>query len=261
MHHRFGLVGILLTAIGMLGAGPLYLVDDTHVPTVKLAWTTTEGKRIEYEAERPYASKYDRTFMGNNVECFVAVGGSRIDKGCGHPEGLVIRVGFYKLDSKKLFFEGLGAEGSLHIELHNIVANKSGRPIPQTVLQHLQYTRDDVEACGLGRKGQDQYNTLHPDERLLGQISEDNARLGSLDGDTEHGHAKFEFVNEDDGSLTMIADLPYPLLRHVKDPWVRPVPGLFLEPQHFHIEFEMLPDGVEPRPLVKPETADSSSSQ
>ena len=59
-------------------------------------------------------------------------------------------------------------------------------------------------------------------------------------------------VDEDDGTLTMKARIPYALLRHSSDPWVRTTPGLFLEPYHFHVEFEMLPDGVEPRPFEKP---------
>ena len=243
------------------GTGPLYLIDPSHVPHVKLGWTTADGEKVEMEADRPYASKYDRTHLGHNVDCFVAVGGTRIDKGVGHPKGIVVRVGFYKQDKKELFFEGLPADGSLHVELHNVLANQEGGPTPHTVIQHLSYVQEDIEACGLGRTSLDQFNTLDKREDLLGQLTEVNTRPGALDGDTEKGHGSVKFVREEDGTLTLIAEIPYMLLRHIKDPWVRAEPGLFLEPYHFHIEFEMLPEGVEPLPLAKdkadPDTSDT----
>jgi len=258
-----------------MGTGPLHLVDTSHVPTVSLSWTTGEGREIDLEVQRPYASKYDRTHMAGNVDCFVAVGGTRIDKGCGHPDGLVIRVGFYKRDNGELFFEGIESDGSLTIELANVLANQPDRPIPHTVIQHLQYTREDIEACGIGREGQDQFNTLHPEENLLGQLTEANTRFGALGGDmsdtggtgdTGEGadeadgqpRGEVEFTREEDGTLTMRAVVPYAILRHLQDPWVRTEPGLFLEPYHFHIEFELLPDGVEARPLARPAPAQAA---
>lgn len=246
-----------LVVAATASTGPLYLVDTSHVPHVRLSWTTTEGDRVQLEADRPYASSYDRTPLNDNVDCFVAVGGTRIDKGCGHPDGIVVRVGFYKHNKDELFFKGLGGDGALDIELTNVLANRPGRPIEHTALQHLQYTREDVAACGLGREGQDQFNTLDPREKLLGQLTESNSRFGVLDGDTEEGHGKVEFIHQDDDTWTMRAHIPYMLLRHASDPWVRPTPGLFLEPYHFHIEFEMLPEGSEPLPFEKPK-ADTS---
>jgi hypothetical protein len=244
------LAGCLMACLGA-GTGPLYLIDSSHVPHVVLSWTTSDGEKIELEADRPYGTKYDRTFLGHNVDCFVAIGGTRIDKGCGHPKGIVVRVGLYKRDKGELFFEGLPADGSLHMELHNVLANQPGGPTEHTVIQHIQYTQEDIESCGLGRTAFDQFNTLDKRETLLGQLTEANTRPGALDGDAEKSHGSVRFERADDGTLTMIADIPYMLLRHTKDPWVRAEPGLFLEPYHFHIEFEMLPDGVEPLPLAR----------
>ena len=256
MLTRFVVTLLAIAAVAVAGtSGPLHLVETDHVPHVKLGWINTQGKRIQLETDRPYGSKYDRTHMAGNIDTFVCVGGTRIDKGCGHPDGLVIRVGFYKRDNNVLFFDGIGSDGVLEIELSNVLANIPDRPIEQTVLQHLQYTREDVEACGLGREGQDQFNTLHPDENLLGQLTETNARFGALSGEIEADDdtpvGEIEFIREEDGTLTMKAKVPYPLLRHLRDPWVRPEPGLFLEPYHFHIEFELLPEGVEPLPLKR----------
>jgi len=252
---------VVLTLLGALQAhgarGPLFLVNDSHVPSVAIAWPTSDGQRVRLEGDRPWGSKNDRTPLGHNLECFVAAGGTRLDKGAGHPDGAVVRVGFYKQDVSNLLFEDLAPGGVVEIELRNVAFSEKGVARPSTVLQHLQYIQDDVVSCGLGREGLDLYNTRDPDETLKGKIGEINTRFGALAGDVERGQGEVELIAEPDGTLTMRARIPYPLFRHVRDPWTRTTPGVFLEPSHFHIEFEAVPVEVARELALKEKTADS----
>jgi len=242
-----GIVASLTLAVGSGarggGGGPLFLIDDSRVPEVRISWPTTGDGRIRLEGRRAWGSKNDRTRLGHNLECFVAAGGTRLDKGAGHPEGAVVRVGFYKEDVSKLLFEDLDAAGLIEVELRNVAFNRSGVPVRESVLQHLQYTEEDVASCGLGREGLNLYNTLDPGETLGGKISKINTRFGALSGSAA-GDGTVALVVEEDGTITLRARLPYAIFRHVGDPWVRTTPGVFLEPSHFHIEFEVLPEEV-----------------
>src|SRR5690606_36244603 len=150
-----------------------------------------------------------------------------------------------------------------------------GAPDPETIVQHLKYTLEDVEECGLTGEAMDQYNTRSPADTMHGKITPENARLGSLNGvpgdepkealapangesepsdadapeESEKAAAqrapfpegKADVWLEEDGSVSMRATIPYALFRHVRDPWMRTDPGGFFEPYHFHIEFEAIP--------------------
>ena len=90
--------------------GPLLLADDTRVPQVRVAWTRADGSRAEYETELVYGSPEDRESLGENLQAFVGLGGSRLEKGAGHPEGAIVRVGLFKSDRERLFFAENGVQ-------------------------------------------------------------------------------------------------------------------------------------------------------
>jgi hypothetical protein len=48
-------------------------------------------------------------------------------------------------------------------------------------------------------------------------------------------------MHSEDGTHRVRVRIPYALFRHIRDPWERDEPGTFLEPMHFHVEFEALP--------------------
>ena len=43
----------------------------------------------------------------------------------------------------------------------------------------------------------------------------------------------------------MTAVVPYALFKHADDPWLRSNPGDFIEPVHFHMEFEAVAKDAE----------------
>lgn len=219
------------------------LVDTEKTPHVVISWPTRDGGIISLEADRQYQSPSEKTYLGRNLDCFVALGGTRLDRGVGHPAGAIVRVGFYKADTAKLFFESLADDASISVTLTNVHFNQPATPRRQTALQHLKYMTEDIIACGLGPQALDQFNTFSSTDTLRGRITSENGRLGALGGKSDHA-GSVAVRREDDGSITMTASIPYPLLRHTRDPWLRTTPGGFFEPQHFHIEFEVLPDGV-----------------
>lgn len=235
------LIGIF-AATSVAVAQPLFLADDTKHPHVVISWPTKAGGRITLEADREYRSPGEKTYLGKNLDCFVALGGTRLDKGFGHPAGAIVRVGFYKADFKKLLFEDLADEAVIRVSLTGVYFNRPGTPRPQTALQHLKYMKEDLAACGLGLSAMDQFNTVSETDTMGGKLLPENARMGILDGRSDGGWVRVRA--EEDGSVSLEAEFPYRLLRHVRDPWLRETPGSFFEPNHFHIEFEVLPEEV-----------------
>ncbi len=229
----------------------LLLVDPESVPHVEMAWTREDGERVELEGDRSYSSDIGRTSLGENVSCYVAVGGSRLLKGAGHPEGAIVRVGFYKENGAKAFFDGLGAGGRVRVRLTNVTLNQPVDPQPASIVQHLKYSIEDLESCGLPGSARDQFTTVNPDETLNDRIRPgEDTRAGALSGE-EGSMGSTSLVLEEDGTITMEIEFAYPLLRHMSDPWQSDLPGTFLEPIHFHIEYEVLPEGVEPLDIEK----------
>lgn len=229
----------------------ILLVDETRHPHVAISWQQTDGTEITLESDLPYTSKNERKQMGHNVELFACVGGTRLDKGAGHPKGLILRAGVYKTENSRPMFEAIKAGTDVTMTLKGIYFNQPAVPDSTRVLQHLQYTLADVASCGLGEGAMDQYNTVDPRDNLYGKILDENARFGVLSGD-KPGGGKVEIKSETDGSVTLVVTTPYALFRHVRDPWMRATPGSFFEPYHFHLEIEVLPVGVEPRPFEIP---------
>lgn len=219
------------------------VVNDAAIPHVRVSWTGEAGQTVTLEADRPYTSPTERTPLGTNLECFVALGGTRLDKQAGDPNGAILRVGLYKIDPTGPFFEGLENDAPIEIVVSNIVFDKPARARPITGVQHIKYLPSDLEACGLGGKAFELYNTVSPTDTLNGNITPDNGRLGVLDPALlpEHKGTEFTVRQEPDGSFTLLARIPYSLLRHINDPWKLSKPGTFTEPQHFHLEFEAIP--------------------
>jgi hypothetical protein len=221
----------------------LLLIDEAHTPRASIAWPTVSGTTAKHEADVLYMTPEERIAIGPNLECFVAVGGTRLDYAAGHPQGAIVRVGFYKVDNAVPFFADLKDNAPITIELRNITLNQSVLPNPSSVLQHIKYTPEDIANCSLAPDQTQQYNTASPTDTLGGIITARNGRLGAMGG-TRKGDGKVTFTVEPDGSITMKAVFPYALLRHVRDPWLRTTPGTFFEPYHFHIEYEILPEHI-----------------
>ncbi|MEL6329696.1 MAG: hypothetical protein AAFR38_08550 [Planctomycetota bacterium] len=198
------------------------------------------------EGTRPYSSDARREFLGGNLEAFVAMGGTRLTKGAGHPRGAVARVGFYKHDPGRPLFESASRDTEFEVRLSGLRFNQAVDPNPESGVQHLKYSPEDLAQCGLPGDAREQFNTASRDETLNDRIRPGiDARLGVLDG-SDGSLGSITVIEEDDGSITTTARFRYPALRNLRDPWRSDLPGTFLEPIHFHIEFEVLPDGVAP---------------
>jgi hypothetical protein len=223
----------------------LLLADEDRTPHVRISWPTADGSTVTLEADRPWASPGLQQEMSaqENVASYAGLGGTRLDRGGSHPAGAILRVGFYKVDTSKPFFKNIADGGTITITLSNAGFNQPVTARPRTILQHLKYMKSDIDACGLGVDALDQFNTYNPKDTLNGNITALNMRPGALDGhDPSQGTASATV--EDDGTVTMTVAFPYPLLRHIRDPWLRTTPGSFFEPNHFHIECEVVPKPV-----------------
>lgn len=231
---------------------PLLLVDDEHEPTVTIRWKDKSDRLISYSAPRPYAADAAKAPIGDNIDCFVAVGGTRLTKGAGHPRGAVVRVGFYKHDKGKPFFADITKDTTFEVSLSGIRFNQPVAVHADSILMHLKYDLGDMNACGIPGDAREQFNLASSHETLNDRIRPGiDARLGALDS-SKDALGSADLRVEDDGSVTMIVRFKYPALRNIRDPWQSELPGTFLEPIHFHIEFEALPAGVAPLDPARP---------
>jgi hypothetical protein len=247
------------------GTPPLLLADDSRLPKVVISWPTREGGEVRLEGVRPYRSPGDKRLLGRNVEVYVALGGTRVDRGLGHPDGAAVRVGLYKREVRRPFFDTIADDAQVTITLENIHMNQPVIPRPVTGLMHLQYMLSDLTSCGLGEDARNLYNTADAADPLLRTVLESSVRPGSLTGGGP-GRGTITTSVADDGAVTITWKFPYGLLRHLQDPYQRDTPGGFFEPQHFHVELELVsaasptlpPDirGAEPGPESKPDGTD-----
>ncbi|QYU67071.1 hypothetical protein J4558_19240 [Leptolyngbya sp. 15MV] len=164
---------------------------------------------------------------------------------------MVVRVGLYKQDASKPFFADLadipGGLARVRIVARGVATTLPAIERPPgrgaTALVHLRYNLEDLAACGLDANARNQFLTGDPEDPLKASVTPDSALWGSLDGSRpEHGSASA--VREADGTLTLTWELPYVLLRHLRDPYQRTTPGGFFEPPHFHVELEVVPIDV-----------------
>lgn len=242
----------------------LLLIEPDAHPTLTIRWTTPAGEERAHRATLPYTADPQRIHLGGNIEAFVAVGGTRLTKGAGHPLGVVVRAGFYKHDKNLPFFapasDAITKDTLVEVTLAGVRFNQPAHADPRSIVQHLKYDLDDLEACGLPGEARDQFNLADPRETLNDRIEPGvDARPGALDG-SEDALGSAELTIADDGAATMTVRFRYPALRNLRDPWNSDLPGTFLEPIHFHLEFEAVPEGVEPldpaRPRRAPEPAE-----
>jgi len=237
----------------------LLLVDDRTPPRVEVSWPRQDGSKASFEARLPYASPTQKAPIGANLAAYVGVGGTRIDRGQGHPQGLTVRVGLYKVDANEPFFDGIAVGASVRVRLEGVRLNQPAYPVPGTMLQHVQFTAAELEACNLGDASLNLYHTADPADTHTGRLTDDDSRRGVLrvaGYETEEPAfadasllAPVRLEREGPDVFTLDAELPYGLLRHIADPWRITTPGTFQEPSHFHLEVEVLPEGVEPKPV------------
>jgi len=228
----------------------MLLVDAASQPTLTISWTTNEGIPVSLTAQLPYASDNQRVHMGENIDAFVAVGGTRLVKGAGHPRGIIVRAGFYKHIPFKPFFADVNPHTEFTVTLEDVRFNQPIDVNPLSGVQHLKYAPDDILSCGLPIDAGEQFNTANPDDALNGRVRPDiDTRLGILDG-SDASLGSFSITESTDDTASMTATFSYAALRNIRDPWDSTIPGTFLEPMHFHLEFEALPHGVPPLPPV-----------
>ncbi|USN98105.1 MAG: hypothetical protein H6810_07900 [Phycisphaeraceae bacterium] len=231
---------------------PLLLVDTTHEPHVRVNWTDADGKAHKGDLDAPYTVDADRRPITDNLECFVAVGGTRLTKGAGHPRGAVVRVGFYKRDYGKAMIANVTKDTIFEVTLSGVRFNQPVDVYPQSIIQHLKYDPSGMQQCGIPGDAKEQLNLASPVDTLNDRIVPGrNASLGALAGGADPatwGNAlgAVAIKTEDDGSVTMTVRFRYPALRNIRDPWQSDLPGTFLEPIHFHLEFEAIPSGDQP---------------
>ncbi len=232
----------------------LLFVDPERHPIIEVRWTDKSGILHRLSGTRPYAYDAERTPLGGNIACYAAVGGTRLTKGAGHPAGAVVRTGFYKIDNAKPFFDGATRDTEITVAFKGIRFNQPVDPRPETLVQHLKYDPGDMQACGLPGDAREQFNLVSTTDTLNDRVRPAiDTRQGALDGSADAlGDATVAI--EEDGSVSMTLTFRYPALRNLRDPWKSDLPGTFLEPFHFHAEFEVLPEGVEP--LAPPTPAD-----
>lgn len=233
----------------------ILLADTSRTPLVTVSWRDESGAWVKLEGERGYTSPAGTEWLGKNVSAYVALGGTRLDRGAAHPRGAVIRVGVYKTDARRAFFEGIADGGSITLRLTGVAMNRPVKPWPASIVMHIKYTPDELAACGLGASSAVLFYTTSATDTLNGKITPETGQLGLLDG--RHEGVSVALTGEADGTVALSATFPYALLRHMSDPWLRTAPGTFLEPTHFHFEFEVLPPEVadaigDPRRRARP---------
>ena len=223
--------------------GPMLLADDTVTPHVSVVWNRADGSEKALEADLPWSSPDERDAIDENLEAFVALGGSRLEKGAGHPGGAIVRVGIYKVDRDLMMFEDIANGSDVVIRMSNVRFNQPVAIDHDTLVQRLQYKAEDVVACGLTINQTEMFNVVSHDDDMGGTILPEQVRFSCLGGGDSNGGEASIWI-EDDGTLSLRAVIPYRLLRHKGDPWALEIPGSFFEPFHFDLEFEVLPYDV-----------------
>lgn len=232
-------------------AGPLFLVDDTRLPNVRVSWPLADGGTATIEGKRGYLAPKDRTPLGRNLSAYVAMGGTRLEVGASDPKGAIVRVGFYKIDGSQWLFEDIAEGGAVTITLSGVKFQRPAAARPASLVHHAKFDDpNSVLGCTSSSAAAardsiiDLYNTADPADTLNGRITPRNGRLGILHAEAGAGGST-TFTTEPDGSITMTCVIPYALFKHPDDPWLRSGPGDFVEPFHFHVEFEVLPTDTE----------------
>lgn len=222
----------------------LLLVETDDEPVISLSWYSLSRGFVRYSQRLPYEVDADRVPVGDNVEAFAAIAGTRIVKSAGHPKGSMVKAGFYKLDSGKPWFEDIDTSKPITVTISGVRFNQPVQAPVDTSMLHTKYAQGDLESCGLPGSARECYSTGSPIENLNGKCMPGiDTRLGGL-SDSGPGSAVSSIDSE--GLVTVTATFPYRFLKNLQDPWASDLPGTFLEPVHFHFEFEAIPDDAEP---------------
>lgn len=222
----------------------LLLVDDSVEPQVSVGWTARGAERV-WTVSRAYGAPDGATPVeGTNLRAGVSLGGTRLEVGAGHPRGALLRVEIRKAETGRALFSGVDPGSSVRLEVRGVRFNQAVAVRPGSAIVHLRYSLGDIEACSLPADAASQFLLSDPAD-TLGGVAKDgqNARADALGGAPGLGRA--EAVVEDDGTVRLTVDIPYGLLRHLRDPWASELPGTFFEPVRLHAEVEVLPIGVE----------------
>lgn len=221
------------------------LADDSCVPAVEVGWTAI-GEGQTRRADRSLGAPDDAEALPDcNLSCSVSLGGTRLETGAGHPRGAILRVELRKRDPNRALFKGVDAGSSVHLAVSGVRFNQRVRVEPETALVHLRYSLTDVQACSLPPSATSQFLLADPHDSLGGMVTPgENATPGGLSG--APGMGSVEASVAPDGSVSFAVDVPYALLRHLKDPWASGLPGTFFEPIRLHAEIEVLPVDAEP---------------
>jgi hypothetical protein len=241
--HPFQPVGPGSQPSGPTAGTSILLADTTHQPHITVSWPTRGGGVSTLEGDRAYKSQGDKTTLGRNIQLYVALGGTRLERGKADPRGALVKAGLYKEDTSKLFFEGIAENADITITIGNLKMSRPARARASTGLIHLRYMLSDLAACGIDSSGRNLLITADPNDPLKDSYGPESTRLGWLDGTDKPGerHGSVTEALQADGTSTVTFRIPYVLLRHIKDPYQRTTPGGFFEPQHFHVEIEFLP--------------------
>lgn len=234
----------------------ILLADESALPTVTIRWMTKEGERV-LSGQLPYGAPkggeiLDGAGAESNIRAYLALGGSRVDTGAGHPKGAVIRVGLTKVENSQPFFEDIVPGTSIYIELQGVVMADPIKYHDGTGMMHLKYSIGDLEACALPGTANNQYLLSSPDDTLGGRVDAGvNATPGGLsgsEGESSQSVGSFDVVvsSENPVQLSYSVRVPFGLLRHLQDPWESVLPNTFFEPIHLHAEAEVLPVWAEP---------------
>lgn len=234
----------------------MLLVDDARVPSLRVAWQTRDGW-TNCRTQLRYASAVARERLCDNLDAYVALGGSRLEKGAADPTGAIVRVGFYKRDAERLLMTDAAEGAMIRVTLTGVHFNQPVETQSRSVLTHLKYSDGALEACGAPPRLADLFLTADARDDLSSRIGDPRAvRAGFFRPTSDvdqpdrlarplppEADASAQVATRvlDDGSVELDVLFPYSAFRHVVAALQPPVPGGFSEPDHFHIEFQVVP--------------------
>jgi hypothetical protein len=227
----------------------LWVDADAH-PTAELRWKDASGRAVVSTKTVAYSEPDHSVNLIGNIQVYASIGGTRLLVGAGHPSGVIVRVGLRKAQDALPMFASIDPDEPIELVLRGIRFKADAIPLPESIVQHLGFALDDVQACGLGPEYVDMFNLASEDDTLNSKIDDTRGRFGILRTDPREmprqaSEAGFTSVMiEADGSVTLRTRFPYRLLRHQRDPSSLELPGTFFEPAGFHVEFEAVPPEV-----------------
>lgn len=227
-------------------APALLLVEPDAKPTLELRWPITGGGERVHALEMAYTAPGGRVALAEGVEAYVALGGSRLDKGVADPRGLICRAGIYRTEGAEPIFRDIEPGGVITLTLTGVRFNQAVDVDARRIVQHVKFTVEELEACGLVGAATDLFNTADERDPMRARMRRESARHGYFstgeareDGDDAGGRVRVTRVSARE--VGVVLRFPYAALRHPLDPSRLEAPGAFQEPSHFHVEFEAVP--------------------